>query len=61
MSRAAQASAKRLAARVRARRIKVIYPWISKPDEEGPLSPEEQKRREKEEKKANRVKYSKAR
>ena len=43
------------------RRVKVIYPWISKPDAEAPLSPEEQKRREKAEAKAGRVKYGKAR
>ena len=41
-------------------RIKVIYPWISKPDEEK-LSPEAEARRAKLEAKAGRVKYSKAR
>ncbi|KAL1507087.1 hypothetical protein AB1Y20_007946 [Prymnesium parvum] len=40
---------------------KVIYPWISKPDSNAPLSAEEEKRRAKAEAKAGRVKYSKAR
>jgi len=41
--------------------IKVIYPWISKPDEAAPETPEEIKRREKAEKQAGRVKYGKGR
>ncbi|KAL3913332.1 MAG: hypothetical protein SGPRY_008018 [Prymnesium sp.] len=41
--------------------IKVIYPWISRPEESPPLSAEEKKRQAKAEAKSGRVKYSKAR